>query len=97
MGEFRDMPSVGGFGRCLVMLVLLTQGVWVPATEGFTVQPPQLNSQVKVWALGSSKVYHCPKSRWYGKGSNGRFMEECQALREGYTPAFGVGCGSDCK
>lgn len=50
---------------------------------------------VQVWAITASKVYHCPKSRWYGKG-DGRVLDECRAIGEGFKPAFGRGCGSRC-
>lgn len=76
----------------LIALALEIQPMWcvpprpVPATE-----------HVRVWVFLKSKVYHCPKSRWYGKGSDGKYMDECDALREGYKPAFGVSCGSDCS
>lgn len=54
--------------------------------------------EVKVWATseGSRKVYHCRASRWYGAGS-GKEMGECTAIREGYSPAVGAGCGSPCS
>ena len=52
--------------------------------------------EVTVWAIVSTRVYHCPGSRWYGKVSPGKEMGECQAIREGYRPAFGRGCGSEC-
>jgi hypothetical protein len=51
--------------------------------------------EVKVWALTESKVYHCPGSRWYKTGK-GRETSECQALKDGYKPAFGQRCGSVC-
>jgi hypothetical protein len=78
----------------LVSLILLgtrIQVVWcVPPPS----PPPR--EQVRVWVLPSSKIYHCPKSRWYGKGEEGKYMDECQALSEGFKPAFGVSCGSSC-
>jgi hypothetical protein len=60
--------------------------------------PARAQSEVKVWAVvsGSQKIYHCPKSKWYGVGA-GKEISECEAIREGYKPVFGDGCGSDCK
>ncbi len=57
---------------------------------------PAERKAVTVWAIAPSKVYHCPASRWYGKTKDGKYMPECQAIREGYRPAFGHGCGSEC-
>ncbi len=57
---------------------------------------PAEKKPVKVWAIVPSKVYHCPESRWYGKGRDGKYLDECQAIKEGYRPAFGQGCGSKC-
>lgn len=54
------------------------------------------DKEITVWAITDSKVYHCPGSRWYGKGE-GKYVSECEATREGFRPAFDRGCGSDCK
>jgi len=53
--------------------------------------------EVKVWAIVSSKIYHCPGSRWYGKTQGGQYLGECQALQDGYRPYLGRGCGSTCQ
>jgi hypothetical protein len=66
-----------------------------------TMAPRHLSAaeanQVTVWAIPSSKVYHCPGSRWYERAEGGTLMPECEALGQGFRPAFGVGCGSACK
>lgn len=74
------------FIRILLLIIFLQ-----PATA--TIQP-----EIMVWAVssGNRKLYHCPKSRWYGEGE-GRKISECQAIREGYRPAVGDDCGSQCK
>ena len=48
-------------------------------------QPPP--KAVVVWVNTSSKVYHFPGSRWYGKTRHGRYMTERDAIKAGYRPA----------
>jgi hypothetical protein len=72
--------------RVCVLVILLQTGIAIAQHE------------IMVWAMdsGSHKLYHCPKSKWYGMGT-GQTMNECEAIRKGYRPAFGDGCGSQCK
>jgi len=72
--------------RALIVWFAVTVAAW-----------PQSRAVVEVWVVGSGqgKVYHCPGSRWYGVGE-GRREPECQAIHEGYRPAYGSGCGSTC-
>jgi len=53
--------------------------------------------RVKVWVNTKSGVYHCPGTRWYGKTKKGKYMGECDAVKDGNRPAYGKACGSDCK
>ncbi len=52
--------------------------------------------EVKVWANTKSGVYHCPGTRWYGATKQGKYMGECEAIKDGYRPAYGRACGSSC-
>jgi len=61
----------------------------------FTAPVPAKPPEVTVWALTDSKLYHCPRSKFYKIGK-GKEMGECQAIRQGYRPAYAA-CGSDCK
>lgn len=95
------MSAFASFPRCGLMLVTVIVSLLPFLTDSriFADSEPQDSStekEVTVWTITASKVYHCPDSRWYGKAKPGKEMSECQALREGYRPAFGRGCGSEC-
>jgi hypothetical protein len=43
-------------------------------------------SAVKVWVNTSSKVYHCPGTRYYGSTAHGTYMTETEAQQRGCGP-----------
>ena len=45
------------------------------------------NPTVKVWVNKTSKVYHCPTSRYYGKTKSGEYMTQKEAQDAGNHPA----------
>jgi hypothetical protein len=46
----------------------------------------------KVWVNASSKVYHCPNDRYYGKTKNGKYMTEADAKAAGAHGVNGQTC-----
>lgn len=54
-----------------------------PAAASKTVaqKPPQPGM---VWANTKTKVYHKEGDQWFGKGTNGQWMSEADAKKNGY-------------
>jgi hypothetical protein len=55
-------------------------------------ETPVDGQEVRVWLNVTSKVYHCPQSRFYGKTKQGVYMTEAAAVRAGAKPAGGRSC-----
>lgn len=66
------------------------RGLWGEPTRAQTAGSVAARS---VWVNTSSKVYHCPGARYFGKTARGEYMAEVEAVKRGHRPAGGKTCG----
>lgn len=45
-----------------------------------------------VWANSNTKRYHCPGTKYYGRTYQGSYVDETEAIEDGYRPSNRTGC-----
>ena len=70
-----------------------TDTAYVPGKVSTPQSGANGSSDTKVWVNTSSRVYHCPGTRYYGNTARGAYMTEGEAARQGHRPAGGRSCG----
>jgi len=85
--------------RLLMIALLIASVIGSPGIAHVTIAPHAVAAaeqkgkpDTKVWVNTSSKVYHCPGTRWYGKTKAGEYMTQKQAQEKGNRPAYGKYC-----
>ena len=45
-----------------------------------------------VWANSHTKRYHCPGTKYYGRTYQGSYVDETDAIEDGFRPSNRTGC-----
>jgi hypothetical protein len=92
-------------GASLIPLLLLLVGamaVFAPALRNWSVlslfegndKVTAAKPEIRVWVQKRSGIYYCHDSELYGKSNPGFFLNQGEALQQGYRPSNGVPCAN---
>ena len=80
----------------LLSCCLLFISPYATAQKSSPQKPAQKTTQgsptAKVWVNETSKTYHCPGARYYGRTKHGEYMTQKEAQDKGFRPARGQFC-----
>jgi hypothetical protein len=95
-GACRGRGGVQSWGAPAAASAAPTAIAPAPATAPAAQPTPRaaLGGSGQVWVNPTSKVYHCPGSRYYGKTKTGSYMTEAAAKAAGDRPSGGKACAS---
>ncbi len=91
--KLRPFYSVLALACCSIALHPRAQ---TPTTKHKPFQPSDKQAPGaapnKVWLNASSKVYHCPPDRYYGRTKDGKYLTEPEARATGAHGPRGAKC-----
>jgi hypothetical protein len=92
-------PRPRHFALALAFCSALTFHAQTPTPQPAKRQPPKPAAEQapgaapdKVWLNDSTKVYHCPGDRYYGRTRQGHYVTEAQAKAAGAHGPRGESC-----
>lgn len=94
--KLRPFYTVLALACCSIALHPRAQTTTAPTTKHKPFQPADKQAPGaapdKVWLNASTKVYHCPTDRYYGRTKDGKYLTEPEALATGAHAPRGAKC-----